>query len=298
MKALRAKIGILPSVAQPTFRLSASDLRREIGARNLLLAQGIAHESTFGSVPSVLYQEANGDHGNFLPATYRRICASADWNRRLKKCYTSSKRIARSGDRTRRELDCANSSDALLMNVFCYPGVTCRDAVCSLLGIEPGLKPEFGVRPGTPLVSGGVDRTEIDMSLGHLFVEAKLTESRFQTVRRDLVFRYTDLDSVFDVGELPTSDNVFHSYQLIRGVLAAHHRQRSFLVLFDARRADLSECWYRILRAVRSSELRSRLAILTWQELSYALPRTLQGFLQGKYGISGAETRARERSAK
>ena len=286
MKVLRVKTGILPSVAEPTFKLSSSDLRREIGARNLLLAQGIAHESTFGAVPSVLYQEAGCEHGNFLPAAYRRIRASPDWNRRLKKCYTSSKRIARSGDRTRRELDCANSSDALLMNVFCYPGVTRREGLCSLLGIEPGVRPQFGVKPGTPLLSGCVDRTEIDMALGHLFVEAKLTESDFQSARRDLVFRYKDLDSVFDVDELPTSGAGFHSYQLIRGVLAAHHRQRSFLVLCDARRTDLSEGWYRVLRAVRSCELRSRLTILTWQELSGALPRMLQRFLQQKYGIT------------
>lgn len=78
MKVLRVKTGILPSVAEPTFRLSTANLRREISARNLLLAQGIAHESTFGAVPSVLYQEAGGEQGNFLPAAYRRIRASPD----------------------------------------------------------------------------------------------------------------------------------------------------------------------------------------------------------------------------
>jgi restriction endonuclease-like protein len=271
--------------ASPRVRLSSAELRRELSGRNLLLAQGVPHESSSGAIPSVLYQELNGEHGNFLSASYRRICASPEWSRRLKKCYTASKNLARSADRTRRELDCANSSDALLMNVFCYPGICSRSMVCSILGIQGGTRPQFGVTPRIPTVNGRADRTEIDMSLGRLFVEAKLTEGGFQKGRPELVLQYQDFGDVFDVDDLPVSDGMFHSYQLIRGVLAAHWHQRSFLVLCDARRTDLREAWYRILRAVRSCELRSRLAILTWQELSGVLPRTLQKFLAEKYGI-------------
>jgi hypothetical protein len=285
-KMLRGESVIPANQTLMQARLSSAQLRCELGARNLERAQGIVHESTYGAVPSVLYQEVNGEHGNFLPASYRRICASPDWSRRLKKRYTASKRLARLSDRTRSELDCANSSDALLMNIFCYPGVTARKPLCALLGTEPGLRPNFGVKVGTPLISGRTDRTEIDMSLGHLLVEAKLTESAFQTARADLVFRYKDLDEVLDIEELPVTHGVHHSYQLIRGVLAAHHRQQSFLVLCDARRSDLGEAWYCVLRAVRSCELRSRLAILTWQELSGVLPKTLQTFLLDKYGIN------------
>jgi hypothetical protein len=268
--------------------LSSAELRRELSGRNLLLAESIPHESTCGAVPSVLYQEANGQHGNFLPASYRRIRASPEWSRRLEKHYTASRRFPRSGDRTRRELDCATSSDALLMNIFCYPGVTSRKPLCSLLGIEPGLRPQFGVKPALPLLNGRADRTEIDMSLDHLFVEAKLTESGFQTAPRDLLFCYRDIGTVFDTDKLPVSGGVYQSYQLIRGVLAAHHGRRSFGVLCDARRVDLAEAWYRILRAVRSCELRSRLTILTWQELACVLPRKLQRFLSDKYGIHPA----------
>jgi hypothetical protein len=266
-------------------RLSSADLRRELSGRNLLLAQAVPHESTFGSVPSVLYRDTDGHHGNFLAASYRRICAHQDWRRRLAKCYTASKRIARSGDRVRRELDCANSSDALLMNIFCYPGITSRASVCSLLGVDRGLRPSFGVKPGTPFVNGRADRTEVDMGLGHLLVEAKLTEGGFQSARRELVLRYCDLNEVFDVDELPTAADGFRYYQLIRGVLAAHYSGQSFLVLCDSRRSDLKEGWYAILRAVRSCELRSRLAILTWQELAATLPETMQKFLGEKYGI-------------
>ena len=266
-------------------RLSTSQLRRELGARNLVFAEGLPHESTTGTVPSVLYQDVGGAHGNFISASYRRICASPEWARRLNKCYSASRRLARSGDRVRRELDCATSSDALLMNVFCYPGVTTRKPVCAVLGIRHGLRPQFGVKPGIPLIDGRADRTEIDMALGDLLVEAKLTESGFQTARAELVTRYKDVDGVFDIAQLPRCSEGFRCYQLIRGVMAARHCGTSFLVIYDGGRLDLAEHCYLAARAVRMCELRSRFAILTWQELSSALPRRLQDFLEQKYGI-------------
>ena len=111
------------------------------------------------------------------------------------------KQIARRG-----ELECANSSDALLMNIFCYPGILRRAALCSLLGIQAAFMPAFGFRPGIPLKNGAQDRSEIDLKLGDLFIEAKLTEGDFQTARCDLVHRYRDLDAVFDVGRLPDAE--------------------------------------------------------------------------------------------
>jgi hypothetical protein len=278
----RTKIPLISPTASP---LSPLQLRGELSARNLSLCDGAAHESTCGDIPSVLYKEADGQHSNFIPASYRRICASPEWSRRLNKHYSGAARLAWPRDRIRRELDCANSSDALLMNIFCYPGVTSRASLCALLGIEAGLRPQFGVRPGLPMRGRGVDRTEIDMSLGRLFVEAKLTESGFQTARPELLARYRDVAEVFDVKLLPVSATGYRCYQLLRGVLAAHHCGKSFLVLSDARRSDLIEAWFTILRAVRNCELRSRLGLLTWQELASALPKSLQRFLGEKYGI-------------
>ena len=266
-------------------RRSAAELRREISSRNLLLAETVPHESTFGEVASVLYQEADGRHGNFLPASYRRICACPDWRRRLGKVYTASARVPRSRDRVRRELDCANSSDALLMNIFCYPGVTRRSALCSLLGFEAGARPQFGLRPRTPLVSGLLDRTEIDMRLGDLFVEAKLTEANFQWASAKLVHRYTQLEEVFDVDLLPKKRDEYQSYQLIRGIMAAEYCRKSFAVMVDGRRSDLIEDWFHVVRAVRNSDLRTRLAVRTWQEVAACLPRTMQTFMAQKFGI-------------
>ena len=124
------------------------------------------------------------------------------------------------------------------------------------------------------------------MKLGDLLVEAKLTETDFQTAPARMIARYRDLTEVFDPGEPMMSGDVVRGYQLIRGVLAAHATGGSFCVLCDARRPDLIENWYSIMRTVRSCVLRCRLQLLTWQELTAVLPRSLQKFLTAKYGIT------------
>jgi hypothetical protein len=127
------------------------------------------------------------------------------------------------------------------------------------------------------------------MKVGNLLVEAKLTESDFQSARFDLISRYRDLEIVFDLSELPMRSEKQNCYQLIRGTLAAHATECSFCVFCDARRPDLIEAWYAVMRAVRPFDLRCRLKLLTWQELAAILPRDLQEFLANKYGIYVAD---------
>ena len=293
---------------------SAGSLRRELNARAAERARrlGLRHEFTSGRTPSVIFGEDDqGCHGNFHPASYRAILANPEWQRRLGKAHTESRRAMPRADWCWRELDCAGSSDALLMNIFCHPAVFDDPngrRLAALLGVDRQARPLFGVRPGVPLVGGLTDRTETDMKLGSLLVEAKLTESSFQAARPELVYRLRDLEEVFAVESLPhtrrqvvdarwdeeqaamiavergTSGN-FVSYQLIRGILAAYATGSSFCVLADSRRTDLLEAWHRIMRAVRSAELRCRLQVLTWQELAAAVPPELQHFLVEKYGI-------------
>jgi hypothetical protein len=269
---------------------TAAALRRELSGRNLERAAAMQHEVTYGAVPSVVYAaDEMGGHGNFLPAAFRRICAEPTWRARLEKSYTASARVPRAGDRQRKELDCATSSDALLMNVFCYPRLLSRPAICSLLHIEPGLRPEFGVRARLPMRNGEVDRTELDMTLGSgdagLLFEAKLTEGGFQTASIERVLRYEGIAEIFDIDELPRTRAGVEGYQLIRGVLAAEASGGRFVLLCDRRRADLEEIWFRVLRAVRRYDLRSRMALLTWQEIAAAVPPTVKEFLEAKYGI-------------
>jgi hypothetical protein len=261
-------------------------LRAELSHRNSARAATWMAETSYGDIPSIVYAETEaGEHGNFLLPSYRRILQRETWRARLAKVYTGSRFLPRQADRTRRELECANSSDALLMNIFCYPGILCRKALCSLLGIEAGLQPIFGFRPEIPLKRGATDRSEIDLRLGSLFIEAKLTEGNFQTARHELVHRYRDLEAVFAVDRLPKNNGRFRSCQLIRGALAAQAHSVSFAVFCDQRRQDLIEDCFQVLSAVTSAELRCRLSVVTWQEIAATMPAKVRAFLHEKYGI-------------
>jgi hypothetical protein len=94
---------------------------------------------------------------------------------------------------------------------------------------------------------------------------------------------------MFDADLLPRSGDKLCSYQLVRGVLAAFADDTSrYCLVCDARRTDLIEGWAEVLRAIRTKERRWRCVLVTWQELSRTLPKSLQGWLAEKYGIGGA----------
>jgi hypothetical protein len=276
---------------------SASLLRRDLRNRALHLAstQRLLHDQTPGNSSTVIFgRDEQARHGNFHPASYAAICANPEWNRRLTKVHTAHRKLRARADWPWMELDCANSSDALLMNIFCHPQVatakTVSVRVANLLGIDTAAPPIFGLHPGVPLASGLLDRTEIDLQLDTLFLEAKLTETSFQNATPRLITRYRDLEEVFDVPRLllgidTAASTTIPGYQLIRNVLAAYASNASFCVLCDARRRDLIETWYTVLSTVHRPTFAVRLKLLTWQELSTALPQDLQHFLDSKYGI-------------
>jgi hypothetical protein len=265
-------------------------LRAELAerARKYAEARGLPHSLSYGERPIVCFEAFRAkSHGNFHPASYHEIRSNRDWNSRLEKVHTTARHSLPAPENgARAELDSCMSSDALLMNIFCHPAVLRRPAVARLLGVEPGCRPHFGLRARVPLVGSRVDSTEVDMQIGNLLVEAKLTEGDFQRAERTKVLRYRDFLAVFDAAALPQSERHYHSYQLIRNVLAAYDREASFCVLLDARRDDLLEAWYAVMKCVQPAELRTACKVLTWQELAHALPMTLQLFLAQKYGIS------------
>jgi len=269
-------------------------LRAELAERALkyAMAKSLPHCLSYGEQSVVCFEPFGaGKHGNFHPASYRSICARAEWKSRLAKAHTTARRslpAAESGARA--ELDSCMSSDALLMNVFCHAGTLRSEAVAHLLGITAKSRPEFGLRAHVPVANGRVDTTKIDMRIGNLLVEAKLTESDFQQAEKSKVERYRDFIAVFEESELPQSERCYYSYQLIRNVLAAFDRQAAFCVLLDQRRGDSLEAWYAVMRCVKSAELRTACKVLTWQELARALPSSLQLFLAQKYGISQPRT--------
>ena len=276
----------------------AGQLRRELCARNAAFAEAhrFSHVKSYGTVPVVVYApEADGQrHGNFFGASYRAILKRPEWARRMVKIHAQARRSLPNGKLSRltldhrwKELDSSMSSDALLMNIFCCPRVCANKTLALMLGTEITDLPEFGHKARVPLLNGKFDRTEVDMKLGRLLVESKLTENNFQVQKAELVERYRDLKTIFDVPSLPRSGDHYLSYQLIRNVLAAHASDASFCVITDARRPDLIEAWHTIMRCVRDVELKTRCKVLTWQELSAVLPRKLQKFLEVKYGING-----------
>jgi hypothetical protein len=325
---------------------SAAELRRELAARNRVYAHGRLHVESYGSDPVIVYAPDGERHGNFFDAAYAAILAHPEWARRFNKVHAQQRALPRSTDDPRRkwrELDSSMSSDALLMNIFCTPGVTESTAVERMLGVDAAEPPVFGWKARVPLANGLFDRTEVDMRWGDLLVEAKLTESDFQMRKAEIVEAYRDFSAVFDRDLLPRVEVVvarrksvveFHedfsqewedgaglsadethaiavefqeglvaaseqsapheirydSYQLIRNVLAAHATGTSFCVIHDERRPDLRESWFKVMAAVRNAELRTRLKVLTWQELAAVLPAEFREFLNVKYGIVEAMT--------
>jgi hypothetical protein len=280
-----------PTLARASAHFAA-ELRRELCARNAEFARlhSLEHVSSYGATPVTVYapDPESRRHGNFYESSYRAILQHQEWARRLEKVHAQAKHSLPRAERRWRELDSCTSSDALLMNIFCCPGVCRSKSVAGMLGTETTDLPQFGFRAHVPLrgEKERFDRTEVDMKLGGLLVESKLTETDFQTAPAALVESYRDLEQVFEVGELPRSGERFVSYQLIRNVLAAYAGDMSFCVMLDARRPDLLEAWHRIMRCVRRAELRVRCKVLTWQELAVLLPRGLRTFLEEKYGIT------------
>lgn len=185
----------------------SAELRRELALRNRKWARGRLHVESYRGQPAVVYfPETGADggvrHGNFFDAAYATMMARPQWMRRFNKVHTQGRtalpKLPGDPPRRWRELDSCMSSDALLMNVFCTPGVMESERLRNALGVEADATPEFGWKARVPLRNGLLDRTEVDMRLGSLLVEAKLTESDFQTRKAGIVEAYRDFDAVFD----------------------------------------------------------------------------------------------------
>jgi hypothetical protein len=271
----------------------ASRLREELSLRALAWANGnhLPYDCTIGNQPSVLFREADETtHGNFYPASYKCIRKKPEWNRRLRKSHTSARRSLPSHESRRSELDTAASSDALLMNIFCHPGAfAAASTLRLLLGTQSPERLQFGWKPRIPLIADHIERTEIDLRIGDLLIEAKLTEPEFQRASRAWVERYRDFSSVFDVDLLPQTTESYLHYQLIRGVLSAFAEQGTrYCVICDARRPDLIDAWFSVVRAVRLASLRSQVQLVTWQEIATTLPKHMRIWLADKYGIESS----------
>jgi hypothetical protein len=188
----------------------AGQLREELAARNRSYARGRAHVESYGCAPVIVYEPEQGRHGNFFDPAYAAMTENPEWMRRFDKVHAQAARSLPKPQldpkRRWRELDSSMSSDALLMNIFCAPEVAQSSAVCDALGVDGEAAPVFGWKARVPLANGRFDRTEVDMRLGSLLVEAKLTEVGFQTRAAAIVEAYRDFDEVFDREQLPRAE--------------------------------------------------------------------------------------------
>lgn len=184
----------------------AGRLRSELAERNRVYAREYSHVESYGGEPVIVYAPEEGRHGNFNGPAYKAITSNPAWMRRFDKIHTGGRSLPKphiEPTRKWRELDSSMSSDALLMNVFCTPGVAESGQLRRMLGITGAEHPEFGWKARVPLASGRVDRTEVDLRWGDLLVEAKLTESDFQCRETKIVEAYRDLDEIFKRELLP-----------------------------------------------------------------------------------------------
>jgi hypothetical protein len=245
-----------------------------------------------GITPTVMFTpfEENGNqrHGNFLDVSYRSILKRPDWRTRLEKPHPSPQSLPMSMRGEARELDSSNSSDALVMNVFCHPETVASDALAHLFRLDQMLEPTFGFRAQIPKRLDSHERTEVDMLIDGpppVLIEGKLTEESFTEKCPYVVESYRDLHRAFNVDKLPFRQGCYQEYQLIRNILAAYDRQARFVVVVDARRPDLQERFEGIRKCIRIRRLRDDCELVTWQAIAACVTSDLAHFLELKYGI-------------
>ncbi len=265
----------------------SGELRREIRERALVWAQhaGVPTYESRGVPSTILFpcQQSGHTHGNLFPSVCESVHSEPGWEPRLAKAHSRKTALPDEHKADAKELDSSNSSDALLMNFFCFPGASSRFG--PVIGASPtDAKPVFGYKAQVPLRHGN-DGTEVDMLLGNTFIEAKLTERDFKSAPLERLSTYADFEREFSVDALPKADGVVHGYQLIRNVLAAHHHSRNLVVLIDARRPDLLHEWWLVHSAIRDESLRVRCHARFWQELAAEATAAHRAMLAMKYGL-------------
>jgi hypothetical protein len=265
----------------------SSRLRLELSSLAPDYSTAFGHAMYKSGGGTVLFASVDGGarHGSFADESYAAILADHAWHARLDKPHAQRYALPEERRATACELDSCNSSDALLMNFFCFPGFSSQPCVVELLGHDPAALPEFGVPGRVPLLDGDTDATEIDMRIGGVIVESKLTEADFTSRAPTVLKRYRDFESVFDPSALPTTAGRIDGYQLIRNVLCAAEHGYTFVLLCDARRPDLIRSWWQVVRAVRDVSVRARCRLVLWQELAAEASPELRAFLGAKYGF-------------
>jgi len=214
---------------------------------------------------------------NFHNKSFQNIISGnhSDWQKRTQKKHTHfTQNIL--------EMQSCNSSDALLMNIFCHPKIRLWKGVSKLLKVNMDNGIEFGWQ-GVGFSNELSHKTEIDMKIGNRLFEAKLTEKDFTAKPIGIVENYDGFDDVFDKTLLLKKDNEYPNYQLIRNILAAYKNECFFTLLVDESRIDLIRSLQVTQMAIKIGDLRKQIDFITWQEIASVCGKDLKNYLENKY---------------
>lgn len=147
---------------------------------------------------------------NFHPESYKNIKSGSNnhWNLRLDKKHSSFNNGIL-------EMQSSNSSDALLMNIFCHPRIKTWKGVSDLLNVDYKDNIVFGWKDAE-FENETRHPTEVDMKIGNHLFESKLTEVDFTKKELATVLRYQYIQDIFDIDKLKTGKDEVKNYQLIR----------------------------------------------------------------------------------
>lgn len=217
---------------------------------------------------------------SFHAESLNNIRRTADWNARTRKAHQNVTGVL--------EMQSSNSSDALLMNIFCHPSIKQWAGVRKVLGNDMETI-AFGVQGEVRINNGHTDTTEIDMALPGAFCEAKLTEADFTHKRPEVVENYDGLQETFHAKALPRVGTDYDNYQIIRNLLAAKQHNRDHILFCDERRPDLVRRYLTTVSCLRDIEVRKRCRVIFWQEIVAACGEALRKWIEEKYGICQQE---------
>lgn len=213
---------------------------------------------------------------NFHPDSYRNICNHADWKARTLKPHPNVPGV--------NEMQSSNSSDALLMNIFCHPSIGEWKGVKKVLGSELDTF-AFGVPGEIQLYKDEQDTTEIDLRLADSLCEAKFTETNFTKKRSSIVENYAGLKEAFHIEALPRKGDDYDNYQIIRNLLASIQYDQKHILFCDERRPDLARRYMETVSCLQDVKRRLNCRVIFWQELVAACGATLRDWIKEKYGI-------------
>ena len=217
----------------------------------------------------------------FHPESYENILNNENWKARTAKNHPKVP--------GKKEMQSSNSSDVLLMNIFCHPKIGKWAGVSKIIGFKPD-KIEFGSPGAVRLRNEKADETEIDLSLTGCLCEAKLTEQDFTKKQAEKVEEYAELENIFHREALPRtvsdSDHAdYDNYQIIRNLLAAIQHERKHILFCDERRPDLVRRYMETVSCLREVQHRMNCRVIFWQEIVSVCGDSLREWIEEKYGM-------------